>query len=57
MGVFNWNPVPGESIITVYFWLYVGLAGGLTLLTVGTWLLLTTRKRKVEDNSGNVSMC
>lgn len=56
MGVFNWNAGEGESVLTVYFWLYVGLAGGLTLLTVVTWLLLTTRKGKVEDNSDHISM-
>jgi hypothetical protein len=51
MGVFNWNAEKGQSVITIYFWIYVGVAGGLTLLTVVTWLLVTLPRRKVDDTS------
>jgi hypothetical protein len=46
MGVFNWNAEKGQSVVTVYFWIYIGVAGGLTLLTITTWLLLTVPKRQ-----------
>jgi hypothetical protein len=50
MGVFNWNAAAGEPVVTIYFWFYVGIAGGLTVLTVGTWLILTaTKKTKNSD--------
>jgi len=51
MGVFNWNAEQGQSVITYYFWIYCGVAGGLTLLTVITWLLVTLPKRKVGGTS------
>jgi len=46
MGVFNWNPQKGQSVVTVYFWVFLGTAGGLTLLTITAWLLVTLPKRK-----------
>jgi hypothetical protein len=52
MGVFNWNAEKGESIITGYFWVFVGVAGGLTLLTITVWLLVTLPKRKVHRKIG-----
>jgi hypothetical protein len=51
MGVFNWNAEQGQSVVTIYFWIYVGVAGGLTLLTVITWLLVTLPKRRVNGTS------
>jgi hypothetical protein len=51
MGVFNWNAEQGQSVVTIYFWIYVGVAGGLTLLTVITWLLVTLPKRWVNGAS------
>ena len=52
MGVFNWNPENGESVITCYFWVFVGVSGGLTLLTITVWLLVTLPKRKVHQTIG-----
>lgn len=51
MGVFNWNAEKGQSVITIYFWIYVGVAGGLTLLTVVIWLLVTLPGRKTDSTS------
>jgi hypothetical protein len=51
MGVFNWNAGQGQSVVTIYFWIFIGVAGGLTLLTVITWLLVTSPKRKVDATS------
>jgi len=51
MGVFNWNAGQGQSVITIYFWIYIGVAGGLTLLTVITWLLVTLPKRNIDGGS------
>jgi hypothetical protein len=51
MGVFNWNAGQGQSVVTIYFWVFIGVAGGLTLLTVITWLVVTLPKRKVDDTS------
>jgi hypothetical protein len=52
MGVFNWNPGKGESVITDYFWVFVGVSGGLTLLTITAWLLVTLPKCKVHRKIG-----
>jgi len=51
MGVFNWNAEKGQNVVTVYFWIYIGVAGGLTLLTITIWLLVTLPSRKVNSTS------
>ncbi|KAE8444212.1 hypothetical protein EG329_000809 [Mollisiaceae sp. DMI_Dod_QoI] len=48
MGVFNWNAEEGQSVITVYFWVFLGIAGGLTLATVAIWLFVTLPKYKFK---------
>jgi hypothetical protein len=53
MGVFNWNAEKGESVITSYFWVFVGVAGGLTLLTITVWLLVTLPKCMIHRKIGN----
>ncbi|KAI2463873.1 hypothetical protein F4781DRAFT_426010 [Annulohypoxylon bovei var. microspora] len=45
MGVFKWEAT-ANSVLTFYFWVYVAVGGGLTLVTIGLWWILTrTRKR------------
>jgi len=51
MGVFNWNAGKGQSVVTVYFWVFVGAASGLTLLTIIAWLLATLPRHKVNSTS------
>ncbi|KAI1387838.1 uncharacterized protein F4822DRAFT_293811 [Hypoxylon trugodes] len=46
MGVFNWEASGKESVLTVWFWLYIAIGGGLTVLTIGSWWVLTQVKRK-----------
>lgn len=51
MNVFNWNAQDGQHVISGYFWIFLGVAGGLTVFTFLMWLLLTSQKtsRKVSD--------
>ncbi|KAI1656465.1 hypothetical protein F4813DRAFT_135484 [Daldinia decipiens] len=37
MGVFNWEATEGQSVLTFYFWVYIAIGGGLTILTLGLW--------------------
>jgi hypothetical protein len=46
MNVFNWHPGAGESVVTEYFWIYLGIAGGSAFLTVTTWCLITHHDEK-----------
>lgn len=41
MGVFNWGAAEGQSVLTFYFWVYIAIGGGLTILTLGLWWWLT----------------
>ncbi|KAI0844637.1 hypothetical protein F5Y00DRAFT_266365 [Daldinia vernicosa] len=41
MGVFNWGATEGQSVLTFYFWVYIAIGGGLTILTLGLWWGLT----------------
>lgn len=54
MGVFNWTPAAGEKVISVYFWAYVAIAGVLTIATIVTWLLLTTKRDIVRDECASI---
>ncbi|KAI2628515.1 hypothetical protein GGR54DRAFT_347119 [Hypoxylon sp. NC1633] len=45
MGVFNWSAPEGKSVLTVYFWVYVAIAGALTIGTVVIWSTLTRANR------------
>lgn len=56
MGVFNWNAQAGEKVVGIYFWAYVGIAGGLTIVTVATWLILTAPKKTNEESSDRGSL-
>ena len=47
MGVFNWDPSPDKPVLTLYFWIYIGLAMGLTAVTVGLWWFLTRARRRM----------
>jgi len=49
MGVFNWNPEAGQGVLTIYFWVYVGVAGSLTAVTLSAWLWLTAVKRHDDE--------
>ncbi|KAI1769317.1 hypothetical protein GGR53DRAFT_153758 [Hypoxylon sp. FL1150] len=54
MGVFNWTASTEQTVLTFYFWVYVAIAGGLTLVTVGTWWVLT-RGRKGEPDAAKLA--
>ncbi|TDZ16215.1 hypothetical protein Cob_v010826 [Colletotrichum orbiculare MAFF 240422] len=55
INVINWDAKDGERLITPHFWLYLGVAGGSTILTVGLWVCYTVlkggigRKKVIED--------
>ncbi|KAI1340871.1 hypothetical protein F5Y15DRAFT_34877 [Xylariaceae sp. FL0016] len=49
MGMFNWMPGEGESIVSKYIWIFVVLAAGLTTLTLLAWRHVTNRHEKKED--------
>ncbi|KAI0888133.1 uncharacterized protein GGS22DRAFT_93496 [Annulohypoxylon maeteangense] len=49
MGVFNWNVNEEKSVLTFYFWVYVAIGGGLTLVTIGLWWYLTRTRRREGD--------
>lgn len=51
MGVFNWNAEEGQSVITTYFWVFLGVASGLTFVTIAVWLLVTLPKYKIKSMS------
>ncbi|KAI1371086.1 hypothetical protein F4677DRAFT_436735 [Hypoxylon crocopeplum] len=50
MGVFNWGANAGQPVLTMYFWVYIGVAGALTILTVGIWLALTQARRQGRND-------
>ncbi|KAK8090364.1 hypothetical protein PG997_005325 [Apiospora hydei] len=45
MSFFNWQ-TSDASLVSTYFWVYVVIAVFLTLLTVGSWWVSTTHRRK-----------
>lgn len=53
MGVFNWTASTEQTVLSFYFWVYVAIAGGLTLVTVGTWWVLT-RGHKGEPDAAKL---
>ncbi|KAI1208243.1 uncharacterized protein F4807DRAFT_157214 [Annulohypoxylon truncatum] len=50
MGVFNWTASEQQSVLTSYFWVYVAVAGCLTVLTLGIWWTLTRAQRRQYDS-------
>lgn len=32
MGLFNWHPKAGEEIMSLYWWVYFAVTGGLTII-------------------------
>ncbi|KAI1087150.1 hypothetical protein F5B19DRAFT_89000 [Rostrohypoxylon terebratum] len=55
MGVFNWNATTGQSVLTFYFWVYLAIGGGLTVVTLGLWWFLTRTRQKEDDVESSVS--
>ncbi|KAI1099429.1 hypothetical protein F4804DRAFT_321933 [Jackrogersella minutella] len=49
MGVFNWGATTEQSVLTFYFWVYVAIGGGLTVLTVGLWWAWTRTRHRLYD--------
>ncbi|KAI1458157.1 hypothetical protein F4805DRAFT_425763 [Annulohypoxylon moriforme] len=49
MGVFNWNATDEKSVLTFYFWVYIAIGGGLTLVTLGLWWCLTRKRQREGD--------
>lgn len=54
MGVFNWNVTAGKSVLTFYFWVYIAIGGGLTVVTVGLWWFLTQTRQRKDDVENSV---
>ncbi|KAI0836400.1 hypothetical protein F5Y06DRAFT_298763 [Hypoxylon sp. FL0890] len=56
MGVFNWTAASQQSVFTFYFWIYIAIAGGLTVVTVGSWWALTrTTPRRMSDSTTDLA--
>ncbi|OTA95592.1 hypothetical protein M434DRAFT_28715 [Hypoxylon sp. CO27-5] len=55
MGVFNWGTATQQSVFSFYFWIYIAIAGGLTVLTVGSWWVLTRTPRRLSDSTTDLS--
>ena len=45
MGLFNWD-APGGQVISRYFWVYLALAMGVTLLTYMAYYTWTVGKQR-----------
>ncbi|KAI0376473.1 hypothetical protein F5Y04DRAFT_285913 [Hypomontagnella monticulosa] len=54
MGVFNWNPTADQNVLSFYFWVYIAIAGGFTILTVGLWWVLTRTRQTKNDSTTDV---
>ncbi|KAI1473112.1 uncharacterized protein F4812DRAFT_411644 [Daldinia caldariorum] len=50
MGVFNWGATESQPILTFYFWVYVAIGGGLTVITLALWWVLTRRSSSVKGH-------
>jgi hypothetical protein len=37
MTMFNWQPQPGQTIMTSYIWVYFLVTGGITICVVAIW--------------------
>ncbi|KAI1800286.1 hypothetical protein F4811DRAFT_44094 [Daldinia bambusicola] len=48
MGVFNWEATEKQPVPTFYFWVYIAIGGGLTIVTVVFWWVLTRRGSSVK---------
>jgi hypothetical protein len=57
MEVFNWHPKDDENVIGPYFWAYLGIAGGLTLVTVVSWssFLFLSKSKPLEGRESEDS--
>ncbi|KAI1410399.1 hypothetical protein F5Y13DRAFT_202170 [Hypoxylon sp. FL1857] len=55
MGVFNWGAAAKQSVFTFYFWVYIAVAGGLTVLTVGSWWALTRTTSRISDSTADTT--
>lgn len=45
MSLFNWEAEGEEAIVNKRFWVYLAVAGGVTVVTVGAWMLYTGVKK------------
>jgi uncharacterized membrane protein YwaF len=50
MSFFTWEPKEGEGVVSPWFWVYVVIAVGLTLITVGLWFFCVNRSKKGKKN-------
>lgn len=39
MQLFNWNPDPGQPIVSKYFWIYIAISIPLTMFVLLGWLV------------------
>ncbi|KAI8958129.1 hypothetical protein F5Y11DRAFT_53897 [Daldinia sp. FL1419] len=51
MGVFNWGATGEQPVLTVYFWVYVAIGGGLTVLTIGLWWGITRSGSRSKEHN------
>lgn len=54
--LFNWSPGEGESVVSRYIWVLVGLSLGLTAITMLAWHFTTNRDKMREQQQKNIKL-
>ncbi|KAK0610877.1 hypothetical protein B0T14DRAFT_570807 [Immersiella caudata] len=54
--LFNFSPSEGESVVSRYIWVLVGLSLGLTAITMAIWHVTTNRESKREAERKDIQL-
>jgi hypothetical protein len=52
----NWSPGDGESVVSRYIWVFVGLSLGLTAVTILAWHFTTNRDKKRKGERKDIQL-
>lgn len=53
MNLFDWQAQDGRSVVSKYFWVFVAVAAGLTIITLLTWYFITYRHEKIANKDAS----